>query len=146
MAKRIRYRATSIEQISCEKLASKLHGAQKLVVAIDVAKTKMVAGFGPEDGSVACLVRWNSPTDNRAFVDLVTRTAQTLGVPVDAVLEPAARSRGRVGQGSQQSRGSWRLKACPPMAAAKSDVSETHTSVARPGARHALPGAGRAAA
>jgi transposase len=88
MAKRIRYRATAIEQISCEKLASKLLGAQKLVVAIDVAKTKMVAGFGPEDGSVACLVKWNSPTDNRAFVDLVTRTAQTLDVPVDAVLEP----------------------------------------------------------
>jgi hypothetical protein len=39
----------------------------------DVAKTRMVAGFGPEDGSVACLVKWNSPTDNRAFVDLVTR-------------------------------------------------------------------------
>ena len=88
MAKRVRYRATSIEQISWEKLASKLHGAQKLVVAIDVAKTKMVAGFGPEDGSVACLVKWNSPSENRAFVDLVARTAQALSVPIDAVMEP----------------------------------------------------------
>jgi transposase len=88
MAKRIRYRATSIEQTSWEKLAGVLHGAQTLVVAIDVAKTKMVAGFGSEDGSTRCLVKWNSPFDNRAFVELVAQTAQALAVPVQAIMEP----------------------------------------------------------
>ena len=61
MAKKIRYRATSIEHTSPEKLAGMLQGAQTLVVAIDVAKTKMVAGFGSEDGSTRCLVKWTSP-------------------------------------------------------------------------------------
>ena len=40
-----------------------------------VAKTKMVAGFGPEDGSTRCLVKWTSPFDNRAFVELVAHLA-----------------------------------------------------------------------
>jgi len=65
-----------------------LAGATKLVVAIDVAKTKMMAGFGRDDGSIARLVRFESPTQTRAFVDLVVETGRGLGVPVEALMEP----------------------------------------------------------
>ncbi|MFO0020951.1 MAG: IS110 family transposase, partial [Deltaproteobacteria bacterium] len=60
----------------------------KLVVAIDVAKLKMMAGFGSEDGSIARLVRFESPMQTREFVELVVATGRTLGVPVEALLEP----------------------------------------------------------
>jgi hypothetical protein len=72
MAKKIQYRAISFEQAKAESLACALHGAQKLVVAIDVAKTKMMAGFGREDGTVVRLVKWTSPVDTRAFVELAS--------------------------------------------------------------------------
>jgi transposase len=65
-----------------------LTGAQKLVVAIDVAKTKMMVGFGREDGAVARLVKWTHPLETRAFVEIVMRTARLLAVPVEALMEP----------------------------------------------------------
>ena len=65
-----------------------LGGAQKLVVAIDVAKTKMMAGFAREDGAVVRLVKWTSPLETRAFVELVMQTARLLDVPVEALAEP----------------------------------------------------------
>lgn len=87
MAK-ISYRAVPIERLTGALLAAMLAGATKLVVAIDVAKTKMMAGFGREDGSVARLVRFESPTQTRAFVDLVVETGELLAVPVEALMEP----------------------------------------------------------
>ncbi len=61
MTKKISYRAVPIERLTSVLLAAMLTGATKLVVAIDVAKLKMMAGFGPEDGTVARLVRFESP-------------------------------------------------------------------------------------
>ncbi len=46
MAKTVSYRAVPIERLTSALLAGLLAGAEKLVVAIDVAKTKMMAGFG----------------------------------------------------------------------------------------------------
>jgi transposase len=77
-----------MERLAPEMLTTSLAGASKLVVAIDVAKTKMMAGFGREDGSVARLVKWTSPVETRAFVELVVQTGKALGVPVEALMEP----------------------------------------------------------
>jgi len=86
--KKISYRSVSIEKISVAMLVGLLSGAKKLVVAIDVAKTKMMAGFGSEDGSIVRLVRFTSPSQTRAFVTLVSQTGESLGVPVEALMEP----------------------------------------------------------
>lgn len=88
MKQKISYRAVSIEKLTSAILAALLSGSQKLVVAIDVAKLKMMAGFGREDGSVARLVRFESPMQTREFVELVVATGQALGVPVEALMEP----------------------------------------------------------
>jgi transposase len=87
MAK-VAYRAVSIERVTSVSLAALLAGAVRLVVAIDVAKTKMMAGFGREDGSIVRLVRFDSPMQTRTFVELVVETGQRLGVPVEALMEP----------------------------------------------------------
>lgn len=88
MPRKIQYRAVSLEHTSADALAGLLRGAEKLVVAIDVAKTKMMAGFGREDGVVLRLVKWTSPLETRAFVELVVQTARLLDVPVEALMEP----------------------------------------------------------
>jgi transposase len=69
-------------------LAASLAGAIKVVVAIDIAKTKMMAGFGRQDGSTARLVKFQSPVEMRAFVELVVETGKALSVPVEALMEP----------------------------------------------------------
>lgn len=88
MAKKVSYRAVPIERLTSALLAAMLVGVSKLVVAIDVAKLKMMAGFGSEDGSIARLVRFESPMQTREFVELVVATGRTLGVPVEALMEP----------------------------------------------------------
>ena len=73
MSKKISYRSVPIERVTSALLAALLVGATKLIVAIDVAKTKMMAGFGPDDGSPAKLVRFESPAETSAFVELALR-------------------------------------------------------------------------
>ncbi len=89
MAKTVSYRAVPIERLTSALLAGLLAGAETLVVAIDVAKTKMMAGFGRHDGGLVKLVRFESPTETRAFVQLVVDTGAALGVPVEALMEPS---------------------------------------------------------
>ena len=88
MTKKISYRAVPIDRLTSVLIAAMLTGAAKLVVAIDVAKTKMMAGFGGGDGGIARLVRFQSPTQTRAFVDLVLEAGKALSVPVEALMEP----------------------------------------------------------
>ena len=88
MAKKISYRAVPIERLTSALLAAMLVGASKLIVAIDVAKLKMMAGFGSEDGSIARLVRFESPMQTREFVELVVATGKAMGVRVEALMEP----------------------------------------------------------
>jgi len=75
-AKKIPYRAVPIERLTSAILATMLAGATRLVIAIDVAKNKMMAGFGCADGTVARRVRFDSPTHTRLFVDLVVEAGQ----------------------------------------------------------------------
>ncbi len=63
MAKKVAYRAIAIDKLTSAALAALLTGAVKLVVAIDVAKTKMMAGFGREYARIVRLVRFNIPID-----------------------------------------------------------------------------------
>ena len=79
-----------MERVTSALLAALLVGATKLVVAIDVAKTKMMAGFGREDGSLAKLVRFEAPAETRMFVELVVATGSALGVAIEALMEPTA--------------------------------------------------------
>jgi transposase len=88
MARKIQYRAVSIDRLTSGMLAASLSGASKVVVAIDIAKTKMMAGFGREDGSTARLVKFQSPVEMRAFVELVVETGKALSAPVEALMEP----------------------------------------------------------
>lgn len=88
MAKKISYRAVPIERLTSGALAALLAGVTRLVVAIDVAKLKMMAGFGGEGGDIARLVRFESPMQTRAFVELVVETGRELAVPVEALMEP----------------------------------------------------------
>lgn len=48
----------------------------------------MMTGFGPEDGTIARLVRFESPAQTRLFVELVVETGKALAVPVEALMEP----------------------------------------------------------
>ena len=89
MSKKISYRAVPIERLTSAVLAALLVGATKLVIAIDVAKLKMMAGFGSEDGTVARLVRFENPAQTRAFVELALETGKALAVPVEALMEPS---------------------------------------------------------
>jgi len=100
MSKTISYRAVLIEKVTSAMLAGLLVGATKLVVAIDVAKTKMMAGFGREDGGVARPRRSRArhrrdPRSDGAIGHVRRGTAraalhtQNLGVHA----EPAARAR-----------------------------------------------------
>ncbi len=88
MAKKISYRAVPIERLTSAALAALLVGVTRLVVAIDVAKLKMMAGFGSETGDIARLVRFESPMQTRAFVELVVETGRELAVSVEALMEP----------------------------------------------------------
>ena len=67
MSKKISYRAVPIEKFTSAALAAALVGLTRLVVAIDVAKVKMMAGFGGEGGDIARLVRFESPRETLAF-------------------------------------------------------------------------------
>ncbi len=98
MSKTISYRAVSLEKLTLAALVEKLSGAPKVVVAIDVAKTKMMAGFGREDGSISRLVRFESPTQTRAFVDLVVATGKELGVSIEALTKSRTTGRARVNE------------------------------------------------
>jgi Uma2 family endonuclease len=82
MVRKIQYRAVSFEQAKPDALANALSGARKLVVAIDVAKTKMMAGFAREDGAVVRLVKWTSPAQmaTAATTHFVTE-AEFLALP-----------------------------------------------------------------
>lgn len=86
MEKKMSYRAVAIERVTIAMVAALLVGTTKLVVAIDVAKTKMMAGFGRDDGSVAKLVRFEAPAETRMLVELVIAIGQALGVAIEALM------------------------------------------------------------
>lgn len=85
MSKR-KYRATKIQAIDHTKLSAEL-GDGKVIVAIDVAKTKFYAAIVGSDGAVRQIVKWTHPAESGAFMALVGHLGGAQRVQV--VLEPS---------------------------------------------------------
>ncbi len=73
------YRTTDVEAIDTKALIESL--SVGCIVAIDVAKTKMVFAVASSTGEVARLVRFEHPRQTGAFLELLTALR-------DAGLEP----------------------------------------------------------
>jgi len=86
MKKRIRYRTVNVESVEVKALARKFAGG-RCIVAIDIAKEAMVAGFADEKGTCEALVRFSHPTQTLLFVTLLVALRE-LGLEVEAVMEP----------------------------------------------------------
>jgi transposase len=81
------YRCVDVQLFDVAGLLQQLAPSSKLVVAIDVAKTKMVAVIADAQGQPLQTVKWQQPRQTPAFVALV----QALGAGdrrVEAVMEP----------------------------------------------------------
>lgn len=84
MAKKRTYRTVSVHQLDAGKLAASV--GTRCIVAIDVAKVKMMAGFATAAGQCAEIVRFEHPTQTRMFLALLSALRE-LGVALEVVLE-----------------------------------------------------------
>ncbi len=66
------YRAVEVNKVSVDSLLDRSESA-RLVVAIDVAKEKMVAAVMDEDEDVLVTVKWSHPAKSDTFYDFVER-------------------------------------------------------------------------
>lgn len=86
------YRKVSIKRVTVEQVLHKLLGHQKLVLAVDVAKTEMVAALwdpqAEREQAVLLTVSWKQPLKLPALRQLLTGLQQA-GVTVQAVMEPS---------------------------------------------------------
>lgn len=87
MGKR-RYRAIGVQEVSSDGLRRRFEDG-RVIVAIDVAKEKFVAGLADGAGKVVQFVKWRHPEETRVFLDLVVRLKE-LSLEVEAALEPTA--------------------------------------------------------
>jgi transposase len=85
MGKR-KYKATKIQDISHTKLGNELE-AGRVVVAIDVAKTKFYAAIVDSSGKRRQIVKWEHPAESREFLALIEQLGG-LGYAVEVVMEP----------------------------------------------------------
>jgi transposase len=85
MGKR-KYKATKIQDISHTKLGNELE-AGRVVVAIDVAKTKFYAAIVDSSGKRRQIVKWEHPAESREFLALIEQLGG-LGHAVEVVMEP----------------------------------------------------------
>ncbi len=85
--KKIRYRTVSVESVHAAKLRESLPGG-RCIVAIDIAKQDMVAGFADEKGDCGGrFVRFSHPKQTLLFVTLLVALRE-LGVSVEVAMEP----------------------------------------------------------
>ncbi|WP_157068918.1 transposase [Sandaracinus amylolyticus] len=84
MAKRT-YRTVEIQHVDASKLATALGAC--CIVAIDLAKTKMFAGFASAAGRCIEIVRFEHPKQTRLFLELLCRLRE-LGVALEVAMEP----------------------------------------------------------
>ena len=82
--KRKPYRAREVSSVSVEALLSRVSG--KLVVAVDVAKEKMVAAVMDEDQEVLVTVKWCHPAKSDGFYKFVEELRAVH--EVDVAMEP----------------------------------------------------------
>lgn len=79
------YRKIPVKRVVLERLISALTG-RRVVFAIDVAKTDMVASFVEEDRGVVLTVSWQHPGENGAVLELL-RGVRAAGMTVEAAME-----------------------------------------------------------
>jgi transposase len=84
--KKIRYRSVGVESIDAGQLAEKLPAA-RCIVAIDIAKEAMVAGFANERGECQALVRFSHPKQTLVFLALLVALRE-LGRTIEVAMEP----------------------------------------------------------
>jgi len=80
------YRCLELQEVNVEKITSSV-GAAPVVVAIDVAKTKMVAAIASGAGAPLAIVKWRQPAQTMEFVSLV-KALGACGRVVTCVMEP----------------------------------------------------------
>jgi transposase len=80
------YRAQSIASVALEVLQAQVK-AQRLVVSIDIAKTKLVAALMTEDREVQALVKWQHPQETAQFFQLVSE--QLPWSSLEVAMEPS---------------------------------------------------------
>lgn len=85
MAKKRTYKTVSIQQVEAGRLASALGG--RCIVAIDIAKVKMMVGFATAAGKCVEIVRFEHPTQSQLFLTLLSML-RGLGVALEFVMEP----------------------------------------------------------
>lgn len=85
MKRKRTYRSVDVEKVSVERLLPRLE--KRVVVAVDVAKERMVAGLADGSGKTLELVRFSHPRQTMTFVELLLRLRQE-GHDVEAVMEP----------------------------------------------------------
>jgi hypothetical protein len=79
------YRAESVKQINVEAIAKAMEG-RKLVVAVDVAKTKMRAALMNEHRENLGTVRWDHPVETGEFIGMLERLSMA---SIEVVMEPS---------------------------------------------------------
>ena len=79
------YKTVSVQQLDAGKIAEAT--GQACVVAIDVAKTKMVVGFGTGDGQCIQIARFEHPRQTQLFLKFLHMLGE-LGVEMSVVMEP----------------------------------------------------------
>ncbi len=81
------YRSVEVQLFDVASLLGQIAPTSKLVVAIDVAKTKMVAVIADAQGQILQTVKWQQPRQTQAFVAMV-QALGAAGRSVEAVMEP----------------------------------------------------------
>lgn len=81
------YRTVSIQEVTVEALVALLGSVLEAIIAIDIAKQKMVFGVATAAGETLRLIRFEHPTQTRAFVALMT-ALRDRGAKLTVVMEP----------------------------------------------------------
>ena len=79
------YRSVKVNSVRVDSLLERTQ-SERLLVAIDVAKEKMVAAVLDEDERVLVTVKWSHPVESEAFYDFVNRLGAERRLEV--VMEP----------------------------------------------------------
>lgn len=87
MSKKRRYQSVPVNSPKLAAVLASLVG--RVVVGLDIAKTKQFGAFMDESGSVACTVRWEHPRQSTEFLE-VLEGLRARGCCVEAVMEPSS--------------------------------------------------------
>jgi transposase len=87
MKKKHTYRSFPIQDVTVQRVLALLAGVTELVLAIDIAKEKMVFGLATTLGQTLQLVRFEHPRETSLFLALVDGL-RAQGIALTAVMEP----------------------------------------------------------